>query len=132
MAVGKSGDIEVPGGRVAKVVDPVSHAAVAAPDDLVAWLASHPDLDAGTPQDVTVGGIDGRSIEVSNTSADDVDIFAYPTGNLRVSSDTHAVFWVLPYDGADLVFGGLAPIGSFEGVRPEIQSLIDSVEIGGA
>jgi hypothetical protein len=131
MAIGTS-DVEVTAGRVANVVDPASHHAVAAPDDLVGWLASHPELDASAPLDVTAAGIDGRSIEVSNTSAVDVDVFAYPTGNLRVSADTRAVFWVLPYEGPDLVFTGLAPIGLFDGVLPEMQSLVDSVEIEGS
>jgi hypothetical protein len=130
MAVGKSGDIEVTAGRVGNVVDPTSHKDVPAPDDLVAWLASHPALDSRTPQPATVGGIDGRSIEVTNTGGQDVDIFAYPTGNLRVSADTRARFWVLPYEGPDLVFSGLAPEASFDDALPDIQSIVDSMEIG--
>ncbi len=130
MAVGKSGDIELTAGRVGRVVDPQSHQGVAAPDDLVAWLASHPDLDAEPPQPVRIAGLGGQSIDVTNNGLEEVDIFAYPTGNLHLDAGTRFRIWVLPYEGPDLVFCAIAPKASFEQALPEIQSIVDSVRIG--
>jgi hypothetical protein len=43
--------------------------AVKAPADFIAWLPHHPHLDAGKPQDVEIGGVTGRMIDVTPTSA---------------------------------------------------------------
>jgi hypothetical protein len=129
MAMGKSGDIELTASRVSSVIDPTSHAGIPAPDDLVAWLASHPALDTGAPQAATIAGIEGQSIEVTAKGDSDVDVFEFATGNLRVSAGARARITVLPYDGPDLVFCAFAPKGSFESALPEIQAVIDTVEI---
>jgi hypothetical protein len=123
-------EIELTGGRVANVLDPVTHAITPAPDDLVAWLGSHPGLDSGSPGPATVGGIAGQSIDVTNTGSANVDIFAYPTGNLRVAAGTTARIWVLPYDGPDLVFSGFARTTTFQQALPILQAIIDSIVIG--
>ena len=128
MALGK-GDVELAGGRVANVLDPTTHAIAPAPDDLVSWLASHPGLEAGSPQPATVAGIVGQSIDVTNTGATDIDIFAYPTGNLRISAGTTARVWVLPYDGPDLAFTGFARSALFQQALPILQPVVDSIVI---
>jgi hypothetical protein len=127
MAVGK-GAVEFTGGRVANVLDP-THKVVPAPDDLVSWLASHPRLEAGTPQPATIGGIVGQSIDVKNTDTSDIDIFAYPTGNLRVAAGTTARIWVLPYEGPDIVFTGFALSSFFDESLPTMQQIVDSIVI---
>lgn len=129
MALGNSGGIEITASRVSKVVDPSSHKGVSAPDDLVAWLASHPALDAETPQPATIAGIDSQSIEVAVRGGKDVDVFAFPTGNLRVAAGSRARIWVVPYAGPDLIVIGFAPVARFEESRSEIQSVVDSMEI---
>ncbi|MBA3476692.1 MAG: hypothetical protein H0T10_08075, partial [Actinobacteria bacterium] len=130
MAVGKSGGIELTAGRVGKVVDPQSHEGLAAPDDLVAWLSSHPDLGAEPPQPVRIADLEGQSIDVTAKGPDEVEIFAYPTGNLRIVAGTRARIWVLPYEGPDLVFSAFAPKESFEQALPDIESIVDSMRIG--
>jgi hypothetical protein len=127
MAMGK-GAVEFTGGRVANVLD-ATHKVVPAPDDLVSWLAAHPRLEAGTPQPATIGGIVGQSIDVKNTDTSDVDIFAYPTGNLRVAANTTARIWVLPYEGPDIVFTGFALSSFFEESLPTMQQIVDSIVI---
>ncbi len=128
LAMGKS-DVELTGGRVASVLDPTTHAIVSAPDDLVEWLASHPSFKAELPQPATVGGITGQSIDVTNPGTVDIDIFAYPTGNLRISAGTTARVWVLPYDGPDLAFCGFSPSTKFDQALPILQPIIDSIDI---
>jgi hypothetical protein len=129
LAVGTS-EVELAGGRVANVLDPITHAITPAPDDLVAWLGSHPGLEAESPEPATVGGIAGQSIDVTNKGAANVDIFAYPTGDLRISAGTTARIWVLPYDGPDLVFSGFARTTTFQQALPILQAIIDSIVIG--
>jgi hypothetical protein len=128
MALGK-GDVELTGGRVANVLDPTTHEIVPAPDDLVSWFASHPNLEAESPQSVSVGGIVGQSIDVMNSGTEDVDIFAYSTGNLRVAAGSTARMWVLPYDGPDLVFTGFAPTSRFQEALPTLEPVVDSIVI---
>ena len=128
MVVGK-GDVELTGGRVAEVVDPTSHLAVPAPDDLVSWFGSHPAFEATAPQPVIVGGIVGESIDVTNVGNTPIDIFAYPLGNLKVATGTTARVWVLPYGGSDLVFVGFAPSATFQEALPTLQALVDSIVI---
>lgn len=60
--------------RMDVVVDPRRGArtradGVAAPKDFVGWLAKHPHLDAGAPRDIEIGGVSGRAIDVTVTSA---------------------------------------------------------------
>jgi hypothetical protein len=129
LALGKS-DIELTGGRVSSVVDPTTHTVVSAPEDLVEWLADHPGFEAETPRPATVGGFAGQSIDVTNKGVVDVDIFAYPTGNLRISAGTSARVWVLPYDGPDLVFCGFSPSAQFQQALPIVQPIIDSIAVG--
>lgn len=128
MALGK-GDVELAGGRVANVLDPATRTVVPAPDDLVSWIAAHPGLEAESPQPASVGGIVGQSIDVMNTGTVDIDIFAYPTGNLRVSAGTTARLWVLTYDGPDLVFTGFGRSSQFQQALPILQPVIDSIVI---
>jgi hypothetical protein len=37
------------------------------PDDLIAWISDHPDLEADEPEDVTVAGLPARAIDVTVT-----------------------------------------------------------------
>lgn len=122
-------DGELTGGRVANVLDSTTRAIVPAPDDLVSWFASHQGLEAEAPQTASVGGIAGQSIDVMNTGSSNVDIFAYPTGNLRVSAGTTFRLWILPYDGPDLVFTAGASSSRFQEVLPILQQVIDSIVI---
>ena len=129
MAVGQGGDIELLGGRVATVVDPTSHQPVDAPDDLIAWLEAHPDFVAQAPQPATIAGREARSIDVSNPSDEDIDVWAYPTGNARVSARTDARIWVVPLDGPDLVFTAVAGADRFDAAVQDMATIVESVQI---
>jgi hypothetical protein len=111
------------------VLEPKTHAVVPSPEDLVSWLASHPRFEARSPAAATVGGIVGQLIDVTNTSTVDIDVFAYPTGNLRIAAGSTARFWVLPYDGPDLVFTGFALTSRFQEALPILQGVVDSIVI---
>jgi hypothetical protein len=52
--------------KARKVYKPYeSYGVVEAPDDLVGWLRRHPYLRTSAPRTVTVGGIEGRRIDVT-------------------------------------------------------------------
>lgn len=65
--------------RPTQVIDPVSGRAVETPEDLVAWLATHPSLESQAPEPIEVDGLSGQSIDTTPT-ASDVPVFAYEAG----------------------------------------------------
>jgi hypothetical protein len=116
--------------RPSKVVDPKSGAGVAAPDDLIAWLAAHPSLAAALPKPVVVSGVRGRSIEVAPTR--DASIFSYPTGDMHFPAGVRIRFFVVPLAGPDLVIVAGGPEASFCRASVEAQQIADSLQIGGS
>jgi hypothetical protein len=50
--------------KVYKVVSPYEAEALPAPGDMVSWLQKNPYLEAGKPEQVTVGGAKGRRLDV--------------------------------------------------------------------
>jgi hypothetical protein len=130
MAVGKSGDVELIASRVSQVVDPTSHQAVAAPEDLIAWLQAHPELDVQAADPASIAGETARAVDVAAPGDADVEIWAFPTGNVRVSAGAKSRIWVVPMDGPDLVLSGLAPVASFDTALPELEAIVQSMEIG--
>lgn len=111
--------------RVTRVVDPGNGSRVEAPEDLIAWLASHPALSASEPEPVTVAGIEGRTLTIG-PSTGDVPLFSYPSGDMRLPPNEQARIYVVPLDGPDLtVFqaGPGAPDAVSELVAPILASL---------
>lgn len=115
--------------RVSQVVDPTTGRAVAAPDDLAAWLVRHPALDADQPQPATVAGVTGTSLEAAVKSVSQMDTFAYPTGNMHFTAGERVRFYVLPFDGPDLVaVFSTAPTG-FDAVAADVKTVLESLEV---
>jgi glucose/arabinose dehydrogenase len=115
--------------RVAKVVDPTTRSPVDAPDDLVEWFTTHSLLTAETPQAVTIGGLNGQIVDVKVTDGSEREIFAFPTGNLRIPADVSCRFHVIPLDGPDLTISVCAPYAGFAETLAMTQPVIDSLEI---
>ena len=112
-----------------QVVDPATGRPLSAPDDLVAWLANHPALEADQPEPATVVGVTGSSLEASVKDVPVMDVFAYPEGNYHVVSGERVRFYVLPFDGPDLVIVFSTASDRFEAMAAEMQSVIDSIEV---
>lgn len=114
--------------RVSQVVDPATNKRVEAPEDLMAWLAQHPAFDAGEPQPIEVAGLSGAMLDVLATV--DQDMFAYPTGNMRVTAGNRVRYYVLPLDGADLTIVMQAPSDeAFDAFILAVQPVLDSLQI---
>jgi len=115
--------------RPGKVVDPESGTAVATPDDLTTWLATHPSLTPSSPEPVLVSGIASQSIEVTPAEGKDVRVFAYPSGDMHFASGLRIRFYVLPLDGPDMVIVVGAPEAAFSSSADLAQQIVDSIEI---
>lgn len=113
----------------AQVVDQATGRAIPAPDDLVAWLGSHPALDAGQPTPVTVAGVTGWSLEAAVNTVPNMDVFAHPEGDYHVVAGERIRIYVLPFDGPDLVILFSTAADSFDALAAEMQPVIDSIEL---
>ena len=127
--------LEGPGGaffaisRVSEVVDPTTGAAVAAPDDLVEWLTTHPRLTSETPRSVTIGGLPGQVVDVNVTSGSELEIFAFATGDLRIPAGVTYRCNVVPLDGPDMTIIVGAPSAGFADAVEIVQPVLDSLVI---
>lgn len=117
------------GSRVAQVVDPGSGVGDA-PDDLVAWLVDHPDLEASAPAATTVDTLPATSIDVTNEDTTDTDLFAFPTGNFHIPPGVRLRFIVVPMDGPDLVIYTGGPIDRFDAAIARTQPMLESLRVG--
>ena len=127
--------LEGPGGtffaisRVSEVVDPTTRAAVAAPDDLIEWLTTHPQLTAETPKVVTIAGLSAQVVDVTVTDGSEREIFAFPSGNLKIPEGVAYRCYVLQLEGPDLTIIIGAPNAGFADAVERIQPVLDSIEI---
>lgn len=115
--------------RVSKVVDPTTHTAVAVPDDLVSWLATHPALTADAPAAASIGGLTGQWLDVTAGNSSEVELFAYPSGNLRIVQGATFRIHVLSMEGPDLTIIVGAPASNLPTAVELAQPVLDSLEI---
>jgi hypothetical protein len=127
--------LEGPGGaffaisRVSEVVDPTTGAAVAAPDDLIEWFTTHPQLSTETPKVVTIAGLSAQAVDVTGTNGSEVELFAFPLGNLKIPEGVTYRCHVLQLEGPDLTIIIGAPNPGFADAVERIQPVLDSMHI---
>jgi hypothetical protein len=129
VALERSGGVFFAITRVSEVVDPTTGTVVAVPDDLIAWLTTHPALTAEMPEPVTIAGVSGQRVDVTVTNGSEREIFAYPGGNMRIPAGVTFRCHVLPLDGADLTIILGAPDAVFAEATELIQPVLDSLVI---
>lgn len=116
--------------RPATVIDPAPTGAIPAPDELAIWLSQHPSLVATVPATVEIAGHEGVTFDVGlESGTGQLDIFAYPTGNLHLQPGTRGRFWVVPMDGPDLVILAMAPEADFESAAVRVEEVVASLLI---
>ena len=113
--------------RVSSVVDPSGSGTTDAPDDLFAWLTAHGALTVEHTEDVTVAGLPGQMLEA--TVAKTAEMFAYPTGNMRVVEGDRVRYYVVPLDGPDLTIVVASQGTRFEDLIAAVEPVVDSLEI---
>jgi hypothetical protein len=116
--------------RPATVVDPAPTGAIPAPDDVATWLVQHPSLVSTAPTTVEIAGQEGVTFDVGlQPGTAQLDIFAYPTGNLHLQPGTRTRFWVVPMEGPDLVILAIAEEASFEEAVVRAEQVVASLLI---
>ena len=105
-------------------------------DDLANALASQADRGDAVPVDVTVGGYDGKMIELSVPT--DIDFADCDGGEFRSWSGRYHqgpgqvdLVYILDLDGQRTVIDAAYMPGTSEEVLAELQAIIDSIELGG-
>jgi hypothetical protein len=117
--------------RPPKVVDPDTRVAADTPESLLEWFTEHPSLDVGEPVEVQIDGIASHYVDVAVPSSE-IDIFAYPPGNMRLPAGARSRVYIVPLEGPDLVALILTPSASadfdaaLEVAEPIVTSLIIS------
>ena len=118
--------------RLAKVIDATTHQVVAAPDDLLAWLLTHPSFDwSGGRTPVQIAGLSSEMLDGHVQGKGSSELFAYDEGNLRVIGGAHVRIYNLPLDGRDLTIlvTGYENESNFEAIAKAAQTILDSLEI---
>ncbi|HYU65120.1 MAG TPA: hypothetical protein VEK09_00070, partial [Jatrophihabitantaceae bacterium] len=116
--------------RPAEVIDPESGAPVEAPDSLLEWFTEHSRLDASEPVEVQLDCIDSHYVDLAASTAD-VDLFHYPSGDMRLPAGVSTRVYIVPLDGPDLVALILPPAGAddFDAVLREAEPIVLSLAI---
>ncbi len=100
------------------------------PESLLEWFTQHASLDVGEPVEVQIDGIASHYVDVAAPSSE-IDIFAYPPGNMRLPAGALSRVYIVPLDGPDLVALILAPAGAddFDAVLEEAEPIVTSLSI---
>jgi len=114
----------------AKIADPASTATMPWPDDFVAYLHSNQYLEVGEPMPITVGGVNGVQIDVSNKNIGQKRTFIglKSTGWLYLDADQSWRFIILDdVNGQRLLIGTTEAPEGFSMATELAQKVIDSV-----
>ena len=131
--------------NVRNVYDPNEFAAQQpAPEDMVAWLQEHPNLEAEKPSQVSVGGVRGQQLDVVATDVPNKSIefcgvpcvLLYPTSegfNFVILEEAKHRFIVLEgVRGETVIVAFGAPAVDFEEFLPEAQKMLKTVDWKGS
>ena len=120
-----------------------SYGVVGAPDDPVGWLRRHPFLRASAPRTVTVGGIEGRRIDVTVVGdlpeghrvgacgPDCVGLFGLGDGTAVgvAKGDKVGEIVLEDVEGETVIVGFGSPANTFDALAvPEAMEVVDTVE----
>ena len=118
--------------------DPCTHQAALTPtpgpgvDDIIEALSGQPGLRTGTPEDVTIDGYSGKSLEltvVTDITAC-VDGEFYPWNDKFVQGNNEVLrVYALDVDGFRLTFFARIPERTTPTDRAELEAIIDSIDI---
>jgi len=114
----------------AKIADPASTATMPWPDDFVAYLHSNQYLEVGEPMPITVGGVNGVQIDVSNKNIGQKRTFIglKSTGWLYLDADQSWRFIILDdVNGQRLLIATTEAPQGFSVATELAQKVIDSV-----
>ena len=100
-------------------------------DDLVSALQGLPGIEVTPPEDVTVDGFSGQSLEL--TSPEDTCgesmLWIIQPANEAMPLDPHARVWILDVDGSRLVITAHDRPGAATNQVDEMQAMVDALQI---
>ena len=105
-----SSHAELAVGRADEVVDPDSHAAVEAPEDLLDWLVQHPAFGGPEPVAIEIGGVEAHYVDLPGPSAD-TKLFHYVEGDFHIPPGVATRIYVVPLEGQDVSVVVMPPPG---------------------
>jgi hypothetical protein len=131
---------------VKEVYKPGTLKVVEAPEDLVGWFQEHPYLKTSKPKPVTVGGVEGKQLDVvvedlpkdvyGECGRECVDILSQSGGEHStyfLEKDTERRVIVLEdVKGETVEIAFSSPQEEFDEFAPEAQKVLESVKWGGS
>ena len=129
---------------IEKVYKPGTQKVVKAPDDMVGWFEHHPHLKTSEPENVTVGGVEGKQLDVTLEAPEDyygqcgsgdcMDMWMLSTGEALwfVEEAKVRLFILEDVEGNTVVIDSGSSPTEFDEFMPEAQKVVDSMRWGGS
>jgi hypothetical protein len=119
------------------VVDPATGSDAPVPADLGRWLADHPGLDASAPVPLSLGGLDGITIEGVpqldadfNAEGDLVLMRATAVSRFAIGSDARFRIAVLDAPDGPLVVAVVARADGYDAFSAKAETFLTSLQLG--
>jgi hypothetical protein len=100
-------------------------------DDFADAIAEHPMLDATTPVDVSLGGYDGRylDLQIPADLTECATYFPWEPGIYAQGPSHRWHLWILDVDGVRVVVQTTDYAGTSAARQAELQAIVDSIRI---
>ena len=125
---------------IKEIYKPGTQKVVKAPDDMVGWFEHHPYLKTSAPEGVTVGGVEGKQIDVTLEAPEDyygqcgsgdcMDMWMLSTGEALWFVEEAKVRLVILEDveGNTVIIDIGSSPAEFNEFMPEAQNVLDSIK----
>ncbi len=129
---------------IEEVFKPGTQKVVKAPEDMVGWFEHHPYLKTSEPESVTVGGVEGKQIDLTLEAPEDyygqcgsgdcMDMWMLSTGEALWFVEEAKTRLIILEDvkGNTVVIDIGSPPTEFDEFMPEAQKVVDSVRWEGS
>jgi hypothetical protein len=129
---------------IEEVFKPGTQKVVKAPDDMAGWFEHHPHLKTSEPENVTVGGVEGKQIDLTLEAPEDyygqcgsgdcMDMWMLSTGEPLWFVEEAKTRLIILEDvkGNTVVIDISSPPTEFDEFMPEAQKVLDTVKWGGS
>jgi hypothetical protein len=123
--------------RIDHVATPKDYRIIPVPKNFIVWIQKHPNLSAGTPVPVTVGGVPGRQIDVEvrsapplfrfHSSPNDLLLFGCGNGDAVFAVGSRIRFIVLDVAGQRVTIEIDAPAEEFPDFLARADAVLETI-----